>query len=157
LKDNYANPFQTSGVWYKGNLHTHTTNSDGLLSPDVIARYYQESGYDFLSITDHSVLTETCHLSSPDFLLLPGEEICAGISEARRLTHIVGINIEDEVPVEDFNRAENPQNIINLIKSLGGIAIIGHPYWSSLTINDLVSITGYAGIERSTTPHAIFQ
>jgi uncharacterized protein involved in propanediol utilization len=64
-----------------------------------------------------------------------------------RLTHIVGIKNEDEIPVEDFNRAENPQKVINLIKTLGGIAIIGHPYWSSLTINDLVNITGYAGIE----------
>jgi hypothetical protein len=25
------NPFLTKGQWYKGNLHTHTTNSDGRL------------------------------------------------------------------------------------------------------------------------------
>ena len=37
----------------KGNLHTHTTFSDGRLPvEDVVARY-RDLGYDFLAITDH--------------------------------------------------------------------------------------------------------
>ena len=37
----------------KGNLHAHTTFSDGRLSvEDVVARY-RDLGYDFLAITDH--------------------------------------------------------------------------------------------------------
>lgn len=44
--------------WYKGNLHTHTTNSDGRLAPEVVINLYKEAGYDFLALTDHWVFGE---------------------------------------------------------------------------------------------------
>ena len=45
--------YDTTGNWYKGNLHSHTVNSDGFLTAkEVIARYAEE-GYDFIAITDH--------------------------------------------------------------------------------------------------------
>jgi len=37
--------------WYKGNLHTHTTNSDGDTDPDGVIAWYVDHGYNFLSIT----------------------------------------------------------------------------------------------------------
>src|SRR6266404_4048590 len=37
----------------KGNLHTHTTFSDGRLPADQVVARYRELGYDFLAITDH--------------------------------------------------------------------------------------------------------
>ena len=37
--------------WYKGNLHTHSTNSDGRLSPEEVIRLYREEDYDFLALT----------------------------------------------------------------------------------------------------------
>ncbi len=42
--------------WWKGNLHTHTLWSDGDDYPEVIARWYKEQGYHFLSLTDHNRL-----------------------------------------------------------------------------------------------------
>ena len=51
------NPFTAAGLWYKGNLHTHTTESDGRLSPLETIRIYAEHGYDFLALTDHEVVT----------------------------------------------------------------------------------------------------
>ncbi len=47
---------------YKGNLHTHTTCSDGVRSPEEAIAAYREAGYDFLAITDHRLYT-------------PGEEL----------------------------------------------------------------------------------
>ena len=44
--------------WYKGNLHTHTINSDGDSSPDAVARWYKEHRYDFLALTDHNYFTD---------------------------------------------------------------------------------------------------
>ena len=41
------------GLWLRGNLHTHTTVSDGKLTPEECIRLYKEKGYDFLCITDH--------------------------------------------------------------------------------------------------------
>ena len=44
------------GQWWKGNLHTHTLWSDGDDYPEVIAKWYKDKGYHFLSLTDHNRL-----------------------------------------------------------------------------------------------------
>lgn len=43
----------------KGALHTHTTKSDGKLSPEEVIEVHASLGYDFLALTDH------------DFLMMP--------------------------------------------------------------------------------------
>ena len=50
--------------WYKGNLHTHTTMSDGDSTPEVVAQWYKEHGYQFLILSDHNVLTPIAELNS---------------------------------------------------------------------------------------------
>lgn len=40
-------------IWYKGNLHTHTTNSDGAYTPEETIALYKSKDYDFLALTDH--------------------------------------------------------------------------------------------------------
>jgi predicted metal-dependent phosphoesterase TrpH len=37
----------------RGNLHAHTTFSDGVRSPAALVAEYEALGYDFLAITDH--------------------------------------------------------------------------------------------------------
>ena len=37
----------------RGNLHAHTTFSDGVRSPEALVTEYETLGYDFLAITDH--------------------------------------------------------------------------------------------------------
>jgi len=39
--------------WLRGNLHAHTTFSDGVRSPAALLDEYESRGYDFLAITDH--------------------------------------------------------------------------------------------------------
>lgn len=46
-------------AWYRGNLHTHTLWSDGDDYPEMVAAWYRDHGYDFLSFTDHNVLMTT--------------------------------------------------------------------------------------------------
>ena len=38
-------PFSSPGKFYKGNLHTHSTLSDGALSPEQTVSAYRERGY----------------------------------------------------------------------------------------------------------------
>ncbi|OHD66982.1 MAG: hypothetical protein A2176_16030 [Spirochaetes bacterium RBG_13_51_14] len=40
----------------KGCLHTHTTCSDGKLTPQQVADTYESKGYDFIAFTDHDYL-----------------------------------------------------------------------------------------------------
>lgn len=37
----------------RGNLHAHTTFSDGVRTPAALVEEYERRGYDFLAITDH--------------------------------------------------------------------------------------------------------
>lgn len=42
--------------WLRGNLHAHTTYSDGVKNPAELIAAYEALGYDFLAITDHEDL-----------------------------------------------------------------------------------------------------
>src|SRR5947199_10583172 len=42
--------------WLRGNLHAHTTYSDGVKTPKELLAEYEALGYDFLAITDHEDL-----------------------------------------------------------------------------------------------------
>ena len=52
------------GRWYKGNLHTHTLNSDGDSTPHEVATWYREHGYQFLVLTDHNHFTDPAGLNA---------------------------------------------------------------------------------------------
>lgn len=37
-------PFDKAGQFYKGNLHTHSTVSDGMLTPEGVCAVYRQMG-----------------------------------------------------------------------------------------------------------------
>lgn len=81
-----------SGNWYKGNLHCHSTHSDGHLSPEQAAALYREHGYHFLCLSEHDLYTDLRQkLDREDFITLPGVEASAwllrmrGMGKVRRL------------------------------------------------------------------------
>ena len=41
--------FTAPGRFWRGNLHTHSTRSDGVVSPEEVCRRYRAEGYDFLA------------------------------------------------------------------------------------------------------------
>ena len=47
--------FKEEGNWYKGNLHSHTVDSDGCLTPGEAVELFAEHGYSFLGISDHDI------------------------------------------------------------------------------------------------------
>ncbi len=61
--------------YFKANLHTHTTISDGKLSPEEIKQAYKERGYQILALTDHNVIVDHTNMTEPDFLMLTGMEV----------------------------------------------------------------------------------
>ncbi len=44
--------------WWKGNLHTHSFWSDGDDFPEMVADWYREHGYHFLTLSDHNVQSQ---------------------------------------------------------------------------------------------------
>lgn len=70
-KDCFGGP----GQLYKGNLHSHTTNSDGHLTPAQAVALFRQYGYSFLCLSEHDYYTDLrAELDRDDFILLPGVE-----------------------------------------------------------------------------------
>lgn len=135
---------------YKGNLHTHTTRSDGVRSPEEAIAAYREAGYDFLAITDHRLYTPGEEL--PGFTLLGGTELDCNDFKTRRAWHIIGLGITRPVP---FEEGTPPEALARGIREAGGLAVLGHPAWSLLSPQDILSQPGcfateiYSGISEA--------
>jgi hypothetical protein len=143
----FNDPFNAEGEWLQGNLHTHTTASDGIRSPQAVVNHYAAEGYDFLSITDHGRITDPSKLEPRGITLIPAQEISLGRTEAGTTFHIVAIGLKTRLKHKDFNLEGDPQRAINDAKKQGAVAILAHPYWSGLNKNDLLHLTGYDGVE----------
>ena len=66
--------------WLRGNLHAHTTYSDGVKKPRQLIAEYVALGYDFLAITDHEDRISQSYWRalpklSPSLLLFHGVEL----------------------------------------------------------------------------------
>jgi len=81
--------YDTTGTWYKGNTHIHSTASDGGKTFAEIAALYHEQGYAFLFRTDHWVSSRVAEDEDAYPLLwLDGIEL-NGESPAGHAFHIV--------------------------------------------------------------------
>jgi len=94
--------------WYKGNLHTHTTLSDGVKSPEETKRVYKYMGYDFIVLSDHWYYGEGVESDPSGLLVLSGAEYnFNGEDSLKGVFHIVGFGTErdPEVTREDDAQA----------------------------------------------------
>jgi len=144
-------PFSAPGRWFKGNLHMHTTQSDGELTPQEAVDAYAERGYDFLAITDHNTVTELDGLHSRGMTLLSGVEIGAPGAELGQSIHTVGLGLE-RCPANPETGVA--QHFIGALAEVSEVCFVAHPSWSSLTSADIVGLDGIIGMEvYNTTCH----
>lgn len=61
--------------FYKGNLHCHSTLSDGRFTPQELKEHYKSKGYSILAITDHENINNNSYLDDEDFLTITSTEI----------------------------------------------------------------------------------
>ncbi len=127
--------FEEGKQFYKGNLHMHTTNTDGRLSPQDAVQRYADAGYDFICITDHWKRTTVPDYSG-SMLVLPGIEVDYFL--ASQVIHIVGINVDESI-LDTVDRKWGPQRGIDAILAAGGLAVLAHPMWSLNTTETICS------------------
>ena len=60
---------------YKANLHCHSTNSDGKLSPAQLKEAYMQRGYSVIAFTDHEHIIDNSALCDKDFVAITGCEL----------------------------------------------------------------------------------
>lgn len=64
-----------NGKFYKANLHSHSTLSDGKWTVEEMKENYKAQGYSIIAYTDHHVFLTHNDLADEDFLPLNGYEI----------------------------------------------------------------------------------
>lgn len=136
--------------WFKGNTHTHTTESDGDSPPEYVARWYKDQGYDFLILSDHNTLTDPetlAHLVDDGFLLIPGEELTTSFED--RAVHVNGLNLREFVaPRQESTLVGTIQANVDAIREKAGVPHINHPnYGWSMGPEDLARVGDYRLLE----------
>lgn len=167
--------FPASGNWYKGNLHCHSTNSDGRLTPQDVAELYRSHGYSFLAISDHDLYSDyRAELDRDGFVILPAVEASAVLyrderkDKAERLAvhHIHGILGTEEmadsaecgtyrhlekIPPKEFcgswDGAAAAQEMTDDLLAHGCFAVYNHPVWSRVREEDFIHTKGLTAIE----------
>jgi len=121
-----------ASIWAKGNLHTHTTNSDGDSSPQVVANWYKDHGYQFLVITDHGLVTDVTPLDTDpndDFILISGEELSISFQTTGIHSNAVGIAGTITYTGPTTSKSVILNGLVNCIRGAGGVPMVNHPNW----------------------------
>jgi len=133
-------PFSLPGHFWRGNIHTHSTLSDGALPPEKVIQAYQRAGYDFLQLSEHFIshynwpIADTRKFRTDDFTTLIGAELHAPKTSVGELWHIVAAGLPlDFAPCGDD---ESGEEIARRAAQAGAFISIAHPAWSQLTIED---------------------
>lgn len=128
-------------TWLRGNLHAHTTRTDGKQTPEEVIAAYESLGYDFLAISDHDLLIEPQEFQAQTkMVLVPADEV------TRNGPHILSIGIREVVTPHP-----DRQRVIDDTTAQGGFTVLNHPNWQShfnhFPQELMESLTRYLGIE----------
>jgi hypothetical protein len=144
-------PFAAPGRFYKGNLHTHSTRSDGARHPGDVCAAYREAGYDFLALTDHFQekygfpITDTRPFRTNSFTTLLGAEVHAPSIELGDIWHILAVGLpRDFAPTPATERGPA---LAARCAAAGAFVAIAHPAWYGLTVADAETIVGAHAVE----------
>ena len=113
----------SGGRWLAGNLHAHTTASDGQRDHQAVIDDYAGRGHGFLMISDHDILTDAEDYADFDphgMILVPGNEITAN---GPHMLHVGASGLVEP----DAER----QRVIDGVKENGGFVLFNHPNWQS--------------------------
>ena len=94
-------------MFLKGCLHTHTSCSDGKMTPQEVAHAYQERGFDFIAFTDH------------DYLLKPGRN---GIYDQVKSDMLLFTGVELTIFAKGYvhvSRVAGEKEVLHILNHLG--------------------------------------
>ncbi len=151
--------FVAPGRFWRGNLHTHSTRSDGVLAPEEVCRRYRDEGYDFLALTDHFVgcygypIVDTQPFRTNSFTTILGAELHSGAMANGELWHLLAVGLPgDFAPSNspDFLPVAGQETAAELAAravAAGAFVAVAHPQWSGLTLADARTIEAAHAVE----------
>ena len=143
--------FPTEGVWLTGNLHTHSTLSDGSWTPEEMAAHYRANGYDFLCCSDHHLFAAHDEaFASQGIISLNGAERTY-FYNAEKKTDLLAIAAGTDCGAYEnrpYESADLPlQTLIDRMHDEGQLVIIPHPYGYRITADDIFPLKHIFGVE----------
>jgi hypothetical protein len=144
-------PFAAPGKFYRGNLHTHSSLSDGKLDPEEVCKRYRERGYDFICLSDHFMphynypIADTRGYRTNSFTTILGAECHAPATEHGEKWHILAVGLPIDFPPNA--EGETGPQIAQRCLDAGAFVAIPHPEWYALTMADAASIPGAHAVE----------
>jgi len=146
-------PFSLPGRFWRGNLHTHSTLSDGLRSPAEVCRFYEAAGYDFLALTEHFLeqygwpLVDTRPFRSQGFTTIFGAELHPAYDrmELGAPWHILAVGLPlDFAPTPP--EETGPELALRALDA-GAFVVAAHPHWYTMTDRDVMALGPIHAIE----------
>lgn len=143
--------FSAPGRFLRGNLHGHSTNSDGYLPVEDVCRRYREAGYDFICLSDHFLkqfdypITDSRPYRTSGFTTLIGAELHLPAISSGDIWHIlaVGLPFDFAPPLP----GEDGPAIARRAREAGAFVAIPHPHWNQLTPEDGISLDAAHAVE----------
>ncbi|MCD8083458.1 MAG: PHP domain-containing protein [Clostridiales bacterium] len=170
VKDQIGLPLH--GFSYKGNLHSHTVNSDGCLTPEQSVELFRSHGYHFLCLSEHDKYTDyRSEFDCDDFIILPGLEASANLmvseTDRRRIrTHhmhgILGTRAMQQsagrllshgevlpppLSFGAWDGAAVSQRLAETLRGYGCLVTYNHPIWSRVEPEEFVNLEGVWALE----------
>lgn len=153
-------PLEGKKNWYKGNLHCHSTMSDGRFTPEQLAARYKENGYSFLAFSEHELYTDWENFNREDFIIIPAIERSAdnqkmnfhihgiqGSSEYRKNSKKEPLKHNMRLPYVAWEGKESVQQVIDELRDTGNLVMFNHPVWSKNELEDMLNVDGYFALE----------
>lgn len=165
--------------YFKANLHTHSTISDGKLTPEEVKQVYKDRGYQILCLTDHNTIVNHSNMNEPDFLMLTGLEVNINAQDwnpnAGKTYHMnliakdpenlwcparlrrwfeVSEEIDSQIQYDNLELRYGTEPINALIERAtekGFLVMYNHPTWSCQSYPDYVGLKGIWGMELRNT------
>jgi hypothetical protein len=110
--------------WYRGELHSHTLHSDGVLTvPELIAEA-RRFGLDFLAITDHNT---TSGLAQAGPATLDGLLVIPGLELTTFYGHALALGVDEWIDWRTGYQDWTMEKAALRTRELGGLFIIAHP------------------------------
>ena len=169
-----------NGKFYKANMHTHTTVSDGKLSPEEAKEVFKSLGYSIVAFTDHETIVPHPELRDDDFLPITSYELSVS-SGWNTFTKCYHLNVYMPEADRDFSDTfclkrvkeqwldrvtermrehgvesrpyskECAQRIIDAANAEGCLVSYNHPVWSLQDHTDYSGLRGIWGVEWHNT------
>ena len=159
-----------NGNFYKVNMHSHSTLSDGKQTPEELKELYMAKGYSAIAYTEHGKLHDLSHLTDDKFVAIKSYELDMSdkskpafpLYEGAPLNwqhwNVIHMNLyakdpdatKEAVNISDLRNNFTNENINEAIRranEAGFLVIYNHPHWSLNDYTLYSELEGVRGLE----------